>query len=531
MALLSSSCSRREVEPVFDKRGISLIVTEAVDFQTKSASSDQLQGGDDLFGEGYKELIYEDDSIGDIFLEMTESYIHTGIFDSLPGQTKGAPYQGDNIGDFYVTAFLSSDAQNPYFEDLKLNSSGGEVGTGYYWPLTTPETKLSFFGYAKNSETEGIIAFPGGGGRFILGPKDANDNYTSMSGFFAYSAPDPEGDDTAAEEEPDVVFAIAPNLSNTGAAVPMKFFHALSSIVFEVGSVPANFVVEKVEFKNLYSSGNCTYTSNMVDEVTFNWTPAFEKESFLQTFNKKMSDADGVVADVNINSAVQTFMMVPQSVEDDAQLEITVSIEHTNPDASTYRNEYKFTKSLDDICAAFEAGKKYTFRISSPEEVDVEVEDQLSGDGSVKSDVEISNTGISVTYIRVLLHGSWVSPGVDGNPDILLGMWNQPMISTVDPAKLAKADGAFVQAAGFSSNWIEGSDGFYYYKHQLKPGEKAEPLFDKYTLTAAPQIEGAVLDLSVVVQSVLYNKIEQTGWPVKVWSISDGGDGKTLISK
>ena len=69
-------------------------------------------------------------------------------------------------------------------------------------------------------------------------------------------------------------------------------------------------------------------------------------------------------------------------------------------------------------------------------------------------------------------------------------------------------------------------DGFYYYKHPVPSGELTTDLFESYTVTGNPPVVDAELVLTVAVQSVIWTKIDQTPWPVKVDT-----DGKALIKK
>lgn len=67
-----------------------------------------------------------------------------------------------------------------------------------------------------------------------------------------------------------------------------------------------------------------------------------------------------------------------------------------------------------------------------------------------------------------------------------------------------------------------GSDGFYYYKNPVPAGDEIEHrLFESYTVTRPAPAVGAELILSIAVQAVKSDKIDQTPWPVEV-----GGDNK-----
>ena len=459
--MICGSCERNEMVPEMNSNDISIIVSEAEEFSTKS----------------FKETIYSNDVTGDVFLEMTSSAIHTGAFDTPVADTKGTPYTEDILGKFCVTAYTSEDSTTPYFNNTELTSSGSEVNTGYYWPKNPDNVKLTFFGYAKNSATDGVIS----NNEFSVSNKDKNNKYTSVGGSFSYTTPTPDGNNQIAERQPDMVFAIAPNVAPTKNAVPIKFHHALSALVFKVGSIPANFIVEKVELKNLYMAGDCAYSSDLDNGVTFNWTTMNGKKNFVQTFSKKMSDANGVIADNHcVNSDEQTFMMVPQVIGNDAELEITFSIDDAKNST--------FSISLKQICEKWEAGKRYVFRISCEEDVMVDVEDQVSSDKSVKSNLSITNTGTVTTYVRTMLYGEWVAIN-DNDEEVVVAMWNM------------SKDGVF---ANFNTtDWLYSeTDGFYYYKHPLPVGAEAADLFETYELNTVPPVIDAELRLCVASQTV-----------------------------
>lgn len=54
-------------------------------------------------------------------------------------------------------------------------------------------------------------------------------------------------------------------------------------------------------------------------------------------------------------------------------------------------------------------------------------------------------------------------------------------------------------------DWIEGEDGYYYYKNKIKPGEKTAPLFSKVTLNKAnitEEYEGIQLSFEIKAEGV-----------------------------
>ena len=142
----------------------------------------------------------------------------------------------------------------------------------------------------------------------------------------------------------------------------------------------------------------------------------------------------------------------------------------------------------------------------------MEVDDEVVNDGSRKENLSISNTGLASSYMRAMLVGYWVRTDDKGN-DIILGQWKQPSIGG---ARDYSPDGEF-ESTALEADWFIDSNGFYYYIHPVPAGETIPTkLFESYTLTGTPPAVGAELVLSVAVQAIKHDKVDETGWPVTV---------------
>lgn len=458
--------------PAESDDAISFIVNEAKPYVTKSLS--------DYSSQSYSEIIFSKDSM-DIYLTVGESDYYSEFFDHTVVESKGAPYINNNIGVFYVNAFFSD--MSPFFNGLELNSQNGSAtSTGYYWPLTTPATKLNFFGQAKNGAE---------------GPISSHNYVSATAASFRYVLPAPN--QTSAVSQPDMLFAISPEQEQTGDPVQMDFYHALSALAFSVGSVPGNLKIEKVEFTDIYSSGTCTYTHH-IGGLSFDWsfdeTQDVQTE-YTQTFAKDLfSEGNVPLPDgTAINTEQQTFMMIPQEIDDDAKIIFTISFKG---------RPYRIERSLKMMTSSWIPGKLYTFRISSPEEVEVEVTDEVVMDGiyPVKQNLQIRNTGLADSYIRVVIDGAWVvdDNSAGGDPvSIIVADWkpNEEGIYTWPGG-----------AAGYDqTKWIKSSDGYYYYLQVTHPGDVIAPLFDSYKLTAQAPMAGAYLEMDILVQAVYHGDV------------------------
>ena len=471
------------VEPQKDTDAISFTVKEAVPFSTKSSS--------DISSESYSEVIFTKDSI-DVYLNVNESNFYSDFFEKENIESKGVPYANNNIGNFYVSALFSN--MDLFFNGLQLNSTdGSSVSTGYYWPISTPPTLLNFFGYAIN----------GGNGTI------SDQNYSSLSsGSFKYSLPD-NSDNKSAENQPDMLFAISPEQKNTGNPVNMNFYHALSALEFSVGTVPGNLKIESVKFTNIYSSGSCEYSLES-GGIDFDWSfvDSDTKTSYTQTFEKNLFSEGNVPLpdDSAINIEDQTFMMIPQSITDETEIEITISFEE---------RPYTIKKQLNKLTGKWEPGKLYTFKISSPEEVRVEITDEVVMDGiyPVKQNLQIKNAGIADAYIRVAIAGTWVVDHTTSNNEtsqLIISDWKEEDGEFTWPAA-----GKPVEGITNSNNWQLGSDGYYYYMKKTARGEVLKQLFDKYKLTAPSPMSGAYLELSILTQGILEGDVDEL-FPVDI---------------
>ena len=144
----------------------------------------------------------------------------------------------------------------------------------------------------------------------------------------------------------------------------------------------------------------------------------------------------------------------------------------------------------------WEADKRYTYTISVPEEVLVEVDDDVTG--NVKSGISIQNTGLATAYIRASIMAYWVNE-------------NGVIIA---PCKAS--DGEY-NWGEHDQHWITGTDGFYYHKNPVAQGEFTGELFESYTLKAEPPLIGAKLVFNILAQAVIASGIGNA-WPTEIVS-------------
>lgn len=141
-----------------------------------------------------------------------------------------------------------------------------------------------------------------------------------------------------------------------------------------------------------------------------------------------------------------------------------------------------------------------------PGEVTIQVDETF--DGSTKSDVRIKNTGNVPAYIRVALVPAWVDD--EGN------IAAKP--ASLDDCNITLGD-------DFNQFWFEGTDGFYYCKTFINPGESTPILIKSCTVKGEEhEYDFELQVIASAVQSLPTSTVEKV-WPVVV--VTDGTLAKT----
>lgn len=391
-------------------------------------------------------------------LTVTQSPNTSSVLAQPRLDSRGAPIQDATMPEFTAVARTGEDAL--FFKDKLTVDASGKAVTGRYWP----NMPLYFFGY---TATLGYGFDP------YMQVKDGN-----CTGSFKYSMPEPTAKNEDAKAQPDLIVAITPNQSKQETAVPLRFHHALTAIVFKMGKVEEGTTIQSISLTNLRSSGTCTFAATGSNDVQFTWSNHAGKESYVQNVNK----AD-VKQDDPLTHDQTTFLVVPQDITSETAVNVKFKIEG--------RGEYNLSCKLNPggtdptIISTFQPDTKYTFTLSLAEEIQITVDDTV--EGQVKKDVQIQNTGLAYGWIRAVVNGYWVNK----NTRVIVAPWKE-------------TDGTFERAADWNDYWAKDPDtGIYYYKEVVPSGEFTRPLFDTYTLKAtAPQVD-AVLELNIAAQIII----------------------------
>ena len=302
----------------------------AADTDTLQGTVTALQGGDTPL---YLHTLYSD-SIASPF---SDSCADTAML------TRATPIKNDNMYEsFGVSAYSYTDSWSEnkipnYFYNATASKSGSgyNLSSTYYWPGAS--YKMKFFAYA-----------PKDNGNYVL-------SASTQAGSPTISVTIPGNVD----EQKDFLVAKTDELTgNTNTAVPLTFNHALTAIRFVCGNDMQGGTVKSVSLKNVLSGG----TFNMKDNT---WTLGTDKATFSQVLNKSTTGTTGEA----LTTDAQTFMMVPQTLPDGAQLEVVFtdnsSVDHTLT-ADIKGTVWPIGKTVTYNISSSSINWSYTFSVSRP---------------------------------------------------------------------------------------------------------------------------------------------------------------------
>lgn len=399
-------------------------------------------------------------------------------------QSRDAAFDNDEvkIPKIFATAILEDVNKTVYFQNagVDIDKEDGIGTTGYYWPVD----KLSFFAHAVSKDN--VTVAP-----------TYSTNGETHSGTFSYTLPVPSTEDVKkdATNQPDVVFAITPN-QDEQESVPLQFHHALSAIVFKVGTMPEGVSLKNIVIEGVYSSGICsmvsTSSTDKPRDILFDWTITDETPD---TYIEHLDNQNAVEGE-QMGGKNAMFMLVPQDMTDETKLTLNFSVNG---------RDYKLERNFKDFISSWEADKKYIFTIGLPDEVKVEVTDVVNG--LKKEDVKITNVGLSTAYIRAKIIGYWVIPDDENEEEwYIVSGWMETD---------GKFDWGTTTSETETTHWRKHTDGYYYYMRPVDFGETTEkPLFLSYELTATAPVVNAQLELIIAAQAVIADEdVVDFAWP------------------
>lgn len=190
-------------------------------------------------------------------------------------------YEGDD--------WTSGQNVKPYFTAEKVTQSSGDLWTtspARFWP--GEQYQMHFFAYAPYDITENI---------------SVNDDNTPV---LAYTVPEKVAD------QKDLIVATADVQGNHNSSVSLRFGHILTAVKVKAAEGVSG-TITKVALTGIRNTGNYTFGGT-------EWSGVDGSVSFVQEFDpgKELDGSEGTF----VVDGDNTFMMIPQVLADEAQIEV-----------------------------------------------------------------------------------------------------------------------------------------------------------------------------------------------------------------
>ena len=270
--------------------------------------------------------------------EVTEGFPTTN-----PTFTRGTQITtADSMSSFGVTAFLGSQKYMDHVE-IKRSADSWKPQADYFW---LNGKHLDFYAWYPSNSAEGTNGLPAG---MTLN----NEDFSSIS----YTVP------TDVSKQEDLMFAVKKNAPEPadGNATSLDFKHSLAAVKFVVGDLPTGTKVTSVALKGVKYKGNLAVTTDNNGGAQLAWSNlANDTENFTQATDKEVKEND---TDNAITKEDQTFFMMPQTLPDDAIIEVVVEDEKGS--AVTLTGALQDATAAEEAKNKWEAGNIYTYRVNS----------------------------------------------------------------------------------------------------------------------------------------------------------------------
>lgn len=270
------------------------------------------------------------------------SEVTEGFPTDNPTFTRGTQItKADGMSSFGVTAFLGSQKYMDHEKITKFADSW-KPETAYFWLNGKP---LDFYAWYPYNSAEGTNGIPAG---MTLNSED----FSSIS----YTVP------TDVSKQEDLMFAVNKNATEPadGNATSLDFKHSLAAVKFVVGDLPTDTQVTSVALKGVKYKGDLAVIAGNNGEAQLAWSNlANETRDFTQATNKEVKEND---TDNAITKEDQTFFMMPQTLPDDAIVEVVV--EDEKGESATLTGVLQDATAAEGAKNKWEAGKTYTYTIN-----------------------------------------------------------------------------------------------------------------------------------------------------------------------
>ena len=148
--------------------------------------------------------------------------------------------------------------------------------------------------------------------------------------------------------------------ARTDDQLDIHFYHALSAIKFDISGVE-EATLGKITLKGIYPEGDCDITVSDDGVPEFEWTVKGKPKSYSQTFDASDFGSDGK----QVAGGSKEFLMIPQTLRNDAAIEITLTKSSDPTDVIKESMSIAKLNSADPDNVEWKAGKYYTYRLTT----------------------------------------------------------------------------------------------------------------------------------------------------------------------
>ncbi len=301
--------------------------------------------------------------------------------------TRGATVSTDNMESFgvfagYASGLGTTSYKADYMKNVEITrESGWTPQSEYLWPGDGALHFNAYSPYFSGTGTDGVISISDSKGDITLD----------------YNTP------SDVKKQEDLLFSTPVNASSSPCE--LTFNHALAAIRFAAGSELVPCTVKKIRLSGILATGT-------LDIETGKWMDIASSTSFEVAPDISL-DADSgseyVAAGTDITSGEDTFMLIPQTLGEDALLEITLVVNGKETVLSTSLANQEWL-----------AGNTVTYRISANPAAD-----SLTLD--VEGEFKTNYTGSSINFTvnsGFFMDGQntpvdWVAEFVDDNGNVI----------------------------------------------------------------------------------------------------------------
>lgn len=397
-------------------------------------------------------------------------------------ETTGATGDFEGVG--VIAYHTVGESTSIFMENINLDSYTGDR----YWPGTGTLDFYAYYPHVKMDEESNGLTL------------SMVDNIPT----FTYVVP------TEIDKQRDLMDGASRKVPGDKlSSVDMQLNHVMSQIQVKI---PDKGIVDgeitSITFKGIYNEGTRKMatpyptSSSMTVDANMCWE-----------LDKDAEPVDYVLLRLDFEKAMY---LMPQQLREDAEIEIKMSVTSANPEYKantegkdpTRQYDYTLKVNLKGLAPTWKPNKKYTYVVSTPEEVKVEVTDEVNyeGDYPVKENVVIKNTGLSAAWIRVSVLGAWMvdKQDTEGNTkQLVVDEWKNNGNDEDDGLFVWPSCGKPSELTTNAHHWRKCSDGYFYYMKEVPRGETLKELFTSYKLTADAPMADAYLELTILAQAIL----------------------------